>query len=78
VEEIEDKNDLLRIIAYIYTETDSQKYIIIWRWWALLSKIWKEARLELEQIFWRKVFLWLRVKTEKSWRKNEKLREKLI
>jgi GTP-binding protein Era len=29
VEEIEDKNDLLRIIAYIYTETDSQKYIII-------------------------------------------------
>jgi GTPase len=29
VSEIEDKDDLLRIHAYIYTETDSQRYIII-------------------------------------------------
>jgi len=29
VEEIEEQENLIRIISYIYTETDSQKYIII-------------------------------------------------
>jgi GTP-binding protein Era len=29
VEEIEDKEEILNIIAYIYTETDSQRFIII-------------------------------------------------
>jgi GTPase Era involved in 16S rRNA processing len=43
-----------------------------------LSKIWKEARLELEQIFWKKVFLALRVKTHKGWRKDEKIVEKIL
>jgi GTP-binding protein Era len=28
-EEIEENNDLLKIVSYIYTETDSQKYIVI-------------------------------------------------
>lgn len=77
-EEIEENNDLLKIVSYIYTETDSQKYIVIWKWGALLSKIWKEARLELEKIFWRKVFLALRIKTNKNWRKDEKLVEKIL
>ena len=29
VEEIEDTQSLLKIVAYIYAETDSQKYILI-------------------------------------------------
>jgi GTP-binding protein Era len=29
VEEIEEQENLIRIISYIYTETESQKYIII-------------------------------------------------
>jgi GTP-binding protein Era len=29
VEEIEEKDDLIKIVAYIFTETESQKYIII-------------------------------------------------
>ncbi len=84
VEEIEDLSlekdwkDLLRIVAYIYTETDSQKYIIIWKNWSLLSKIWKESREELEKIFWKKVFLALRVKVRKNWRKDEKFIKKLL
>jgi GTP-binding protein Era len=77
-EEIEESDDLLKIVAYIHTETDSQKYIIIWKWWTLLTKIWKEARLELEKIFWKKVFLALRIKTTKNWRKNEKLLNKIL
>lgn len=78
VEEIEDTDEILRIIAYIYTETDSQKYIIIWKWWSLIQTIWKEARIELEKIFWKKVFLALRAKSNKNWRKDEKLLKELL
>ena len=73
IDEIDDSNKILKIVAYIYTETDSQKYIIIWKWWELIAKIWKEARLDLEKVFSKKVFLALRVKVKKNWRKDEKL-----
>lgn len=78
IEEIEDKEEILRIIAYIYTETESQKYIIVWKWWSLISKIWMEARIELEKIFEKKVFLALKAKSHKNWRKNEKLVKNLL
>jgi GTP-binding protein Era len=66
------------MVAYIYTETDSQKYIIIWKAWSLIEKIWKESRLELEKIFDKKVFLALRVKVMKNWRKDDRLLEKML
>lgn len=79
VEEIDEKDDnLLKIISYIYTETDSQKYILIWKNWWLVSKIWKEARVELERIFWKKVFLALRVKVNKWWKKDERLIKEMM
>ena len=78
VEEIEDTEELLKMVAYIYTETDSQKYIIIWKAWSLIQTIWKEARIELEEIFWKKVFLALRVKTKKNWRKDDKLIKEIL
>ncbi len=73
IEELEEIDNLLKIQAYIYTETDSQRYIIIWKNWELITKIWKEARLELEKIFSKKVFISLRVKTLEKWRKNKKI-----
>lgn len=78
VEEISETDELLKIVSYIYTETDSQKYIIIWKSWSLISSIWKEARLELEKIFQKKVFLALRAKTKKNWRKDDKLIKELL
>lgn len=78
IEEIEDSENLLKILAYIYCETDSQKYILIGKWWSLLSIIWKEARLELESIFDKKIFLSLRVKINKNWKKDEKLIKKIL
>ena len=78
VEEIEDTDKLKKISAYIYAETDSQKYIIIGKGGALLTKIWKNARLELEEIFWQKVFLSLRVKVKKNWRKDEGFIKKML
>jgi len=83
VEEIEHVNtkqwaELMKIVAYVYVETDSQKYIVIWKSGTLIEKIWKEARLDLEKIFDKKVFLSLRVKVQKNWRKDDKLVKNLL
>jgi GTP-binding protein Era len=78
VTDIEDKPSILRINAYIYTETDSQRYIIIGKNWDLVTQIWTEARTELEEIFGKKVFLALRVKTQEKWRKNERLIKQIL
>ncbi|MBF0914004.1 GTPase Era [Candidatus Gracilibacteria bacterium] len=78
VEEIDDSKDILKIVAYIYTETESQKYIIIGKGGSLISKIGKEARLDLENIFEKKIFLALKAKSQKNWRKNEKLIKNLL
>ncbi len=79
-EEIDEESQpgLMRVSSYIFTETDSQKYIVIWNRWALLSRIGKLAREELESIFWKKVFLALRVKVRKWWRKDEGLLKKMF
>jgi GTP-binding protein Era len=67
-----------KISAYIYTETDSQKYIVIGKWGTLITKVWKLARLELEEVFWQKVFLSLRAKVRKNWRKDEGFVKKML
>lgn len=78
IEEIEENENLLKIHAYIYTETDSQRYIIIWKNGNLITKIWTEARIELEKIFWKKIFLSLRVKTMEKWKKNDKIIKSIL
>jgi GTP-binding protein Era len=40
--------------------------------------MWKEARLELEKVFDKKVFLALRVKVMKNWRKNNKIVQNIL
>lgn len=78
VEELEESDKLLKIVAYIYTESDSQKYIVIWKWWSLIETIWRQARVELEKIFEKKVFLALRVKSKKNWRKDDRLVKQIL
>lgn len=78
VEEVQDEEDILKMVGYIYTETDSQKYILIGKWWKLVQQIWTESREELEKIFWKKVFLALRVKVKKNWRKDGKLVKNIL
>ncbi|EKE29659.1 MAG: GTP-binding protein era-like protein [uncultured bacterium (gcode 4)] len=75
--EIEDKPEILRIQAYIYTESDSQKIIIIGKGGQALTTIGTEARKDLEEIFDKKIFLSLRVKSLPKWKKNKKLLSKL-
>lgn len=78
IEEIEEEENLLKIQAYIYTETDSQRYIVVWKNGSLITKIGTESRIELEKIFWKKVFLSLRVKTMEKWRKNDKIIKNIL
>jgi len=78
VDEINDSDEIMKIVAYIYTESDSQKYIVIWKGWSLIQTIWKEARIELEKVFQKKVFLALRVKVKKNWRKDDKLIKEIL
>ncbi len=73
IDRYEEKEDIDRIYATIYCEQKSQKGILIGKGGALLKKIGTEARLELEEIVDKKVFLALEVKVEKDWRKKDKL-----
>lgn len=72
IEKYEETNKIDRIFASIYCETKSQKGILIGKGGSLLKKIGTEARLELEKIVEKKVYLELNVKVEKDWRKNNK------
>lgn len=71
VEKYQESDDIDRIYANIYCETKSQKGILIGKGGSLLKKIGTEARLELEKIVEKKVFLGLEVKVEKDWRKKQ-------
>lgn len=73
VERYEEKEDIDRIFANIYCETKSQKGILIGKGGSLLKTIGTQARLELEEITEKKVYLELTVKVEKDWRKNDRL-----
>ena len=73
IDRYEEKDDIDKIYATIFCEQKSQKGILIGKGGALLKKIGTEARLELEKIVDKKVFLSLEVKVEKDWRKKENL-----
>ena len=73
-----DNGDILSMQAYIHTETESQKKILIGKNGSKIQEIGTKSRLILEGIFGKKVFLGLRVKVDKNWRKNEKILEKLF
>ena len=72
--EIIDIDNTPKIARYdinIYVERDSQKGIIIGKDGNLLKKVGREARLEIENLLEKKVFLNLWVKVKKNWRKKK-------
>jgi GTP-binding protein Era len=62
VDEFVDEAKLLRISATIWVEREGQKAIVIGHDGALLKKVGRGARLELQKIFGKKIFLQLWVK----------------
>ncbi len=70
VESWEEAPRLLRVGATIFVERPGQKAILIGAGGAALKKIGTLARLEMERLFGRKVFLQLFVKVQPGWREN--------
>lgn len=62
---------IIRIRAIIVVERDSQKGIIIGKQGAMLKKIGREARKDIEQFVGQQVFLETFVKVDKDWRESE-------
>lgn len=66
-----DEADIIRIMATIYVERDSQKGIIIGKAGASLKKVGTEARKDMEKFFNKKIFLETHVKVAENWRKEK-------
>lgn len=71
VEHMVDEEKLLKVDVTIACETDSQKRIIIGTKGEGVKSVGIWSRKKLERIFDKKMFLRLKVKTHKNWRKNE-------
>ncbi len=72
IEDYKSEDKIDKIKAIIYVATESQKGILIGREGSMLKKIGTSARLELEEIAQKKVFLELFVKVQKNWTKDPK------
>lgn len=75
IERFKDDGKLLKIIALIFVERNSQKGILIGKGGEALKRVGSEARQDMEAFFNRKVFLETQVKVAENWRK-ERLRLK--
>ncbi len=72
---LRENSELLDLRAEIFVERKSQVGIIVGKGGRLLKEAGTRARLELEALFGRKIFLDLRVKVKKDWRnRDEELR----
>ena len=72
VETFKEGADRYDISAVIYVMRDSQKGIIIGKKGAALKKMGTEARIEMEDLFQKKVFLQLFVKVAPDWREDKR------
>ena len=73
VVEIEDKHVHVRL----YTETESQKQILIGKGGTMVREIGRTARPFVEQLLGHPVYLQLQVKASPKWRRNQTMLERL-
>ncbi|MDR0475232.1 MAG: GTPase Era [Treponema sp.] len=76
--ELIDEGRRLWVRAFIITERESQKGMVVGAGGAMIKAIRTAAQKELNRIFDWKVDLDLRVKTAKDWRHNEKVLRRVI
>ncbi len=73
VDQFEDKHALAVISATIHVERASQKGILIGQHGARIKEIGRAARLELEQLLGRRIYLELFVRVQEDWSQHEAL-----
>jgi len=71
LEQFKEKKDIIDIMATIVVEKASQKGIIIGKGGHTLKGIGKAARIDIEELLQKKVFLEIFVKVEEDWRNRE-------
>jgi GTPase len=77
VEEIEEQEDLTKVRALLWVETESQKKILVGKRGSMIRNIGTAARLEMETMLGRRVFLDLTVKVRRGWRGDESLLDRI-
>ena len=77
VENWEEDGDLVRISATIYVEKTSQRAILIGKHGEFLKRIGTQARLEIEQLLDKRVYLELYVKVRQDWRMDPRVLREL-
>ena len=75
--QIEEKTDLVNVTVEIIVDRDSLKKIIIGKSGHVLKTIGTEARMDMEELLNKKVYLELYVKTIKDWRDKERYLKEL-
>ena len=68
---IEDEEDRVGVYATVYCEKESHKGMIIGKHGSMLQKIGRNARMDLQKLFDKKVYLELYVKVVKVWRNKK-------
>lgn len=71
VEQFKEEERLIRIMAVIYVERESQKGIIIGRQGQALKRVGAQARKDIEAFFGKQVYLELFVKVDRDWRSSQ-------
>jgi GTP-binding protein Era len=67
---IERDDGVLEIYSRVLVERESQKGMVIGKGGRLLKEAGTEARLEIEVLFGRRVYLDIRVKVERDWQRR--------
>jgi GTPase len=79
VESIEEKpGGLVAIDAHLVVEHESQKVILVGKGGAMIKRIGTNARHEITQVLGARVYLGLRVKVRKRWRRDDAYVERSI
>ena len=77
IEEFEEKPRVTRIAAAIFCERDGQKGILVGKGGQMLKKIGTAARLQIEKMLGKRVFLELFVRVRDNWRESHEFVEEL-
>lgn len=76
VDEYKEEDGIIRIMATLYVERDTQKAIVIGKGGQAIKKLGMESRAAIEEFVQQHVYLDLSVKVLKDWRNNDLIMKK--
>lgn len=77
IERYEEQQNITKIYAIIWVEKSTQKSIVIGKQGEMLKKIGSDARVDIEKLIAKKVYLRCWVKVKKGWSNNERALQSL-